>query len=328
MNVLRRLQQDDQPVLEFSSYLFAAARNESYSLMRQRARTHPTESPPEEPGRVADVETDPERAALLRDTQEAVQEANAKLAPRHREALALREVAGRSYDEVGAIMGISSNAAAQLIWRARAKLRVALTAGAVASVVPASEECEWAQLLLSKAQDGEPVDAADRAWLEEHLDECGSCQTANRMLLAAGASYRMWVPVALLAGMRADTLAAAGGVIGADWSGVAVPEGRSGGGRLVRRRHGRRGGRRECGGRGGGDRVPHLDGRRQGREGQRPGRATGGRGAGGAREERSGAARQGEGRGAHRDAGRSAGAACGTRRGQAGISEAPDNHAS
>ena len=31
VNVLRRLQQDDRPVLEFSSYLFAAARNESYA---------------------------------------------------------------------------------------------------------------------------------------------------------------------------------------------------------------------------------------------------------------------------------------------------------
>jgi RNA polymerase sigma factor (sigma-70 family) len=222
VNVLRRLQEDDRPVLEFSSYLFAAARNESYGLMRQRARQRPSESPPEEVGRVADVDTDPERAALLRDTQEAVQQANAKLAPRHREALALREVAGRSYDEVAEIMGITPNAAAQLIWRARTKLREALTAGAVASVVATSEDCEWAQLLLSKSQDGEQVDAADRAWLEEHLDECGSCQTANRMLLAAGASYRMWVPVALLAGMRADTLTAAGGVVGADWSGVAA----------------------------------------------------------------------------------------------------------
>ena len=222
VNVLRRLQEDDRPVLDFSSYLFAAARHESYGLMRQRARIRPSESLPEEPGRVADVDTDPERAAMLRDTQEAVQEANAKLAPRHREALALREVAGRSYDEVAAIMGITPNAAAQLIFRARAKLRVALTAGAVASVVATSEDCEWAQLLLSKAQDGEAVEEADRLWLEEHLDECGSCQTANRMLLAAGASYRLWLPVALLAGMRADTLTAAGGVLGADWSHVAV----------------------------------------------------------------------------------------------------------
>jgi RNA polymerase sigma factor (sigma-70 family) len=236
VNVLRRLQDNDRPVLDFSSYLFAAARHESYGLMRQRARVRPSESPPEELGRVADVETDPERAALLRDTQEAVQEANARLAPRHREVLALREVAGRSYDEVGEIMGISGNAAAQLIWRARSKLRVALTAGAVASVVATSEDCEWAQLLLNRVQDGEAVDEGDREWLEEHLDECGSCQTANRMLLEAGASYRMWLPVALLAGMRSDTLTAAGGVVGADWSQVAAPgqvAGSSGGGGVV-----------------------------------------------------------------------------------------------
>ena len=210
VNVLRRLQTDDSPVLDFSSYLFAAARHESYGLMRQRARTHPSDTPPEDPGRVMDVDIDPERAALLRDTQEAVQEANARLAPRHREVLALREVAGRSYDEVAEIMGITPNAAAQLIWRARSKLREALTAGAVASVVATSEDCEWAQLLLNRVQDGEPVDEVDREWLEEHLDECGSCQTANRMLLEAGASYRMWLPVALFAGMRTDTLTAAG----------------------------------------------------------------------------------------------------------------------
>jgi RNA polymerase sigma factor (sigma-70 family) len=223
VNVLRRLQADDSPVLDFSSYLFAAARHESYGLMRQRARMRPSDSPPEDPGRIMDVETDPERAALLRDTQEAVQAANARLAPRHREVLALREVAGRSYDEVAEIMGITPNAAAQLIWRARTKLREALTAGAVASVVATSEECEWAQMLLNRVQDGELVDEVDREWLEDHLDNCGSCQTANRMLLEAGATYRMWLPVALLAGMRTDTLTAAGGVIGADWSGVAAP---------------------------------------------------------------------------------------------------------
>lgn len=55
--------------------------------------------------------------------------ANAQLAPRHREVLALRELAGRSSDEIGETMGISENAAAQLIFRARGKLREALTAG-------------------------------------------------------------------------------------------------------------------------------------------------------------------------------------------------------
>ena len=223
VNVLRRLQEDDRPVLEFSSYLFAAARHESYALMRQRVRTHPTDSPPAERGRVADLETDPERSALLRDSQQSVRDANAQLPPRHREVLALREVAGRSYEEIGATMGISENAAAQLIFRARSKLREAMTAGAVASVVATTDECETAQVLLSRVQDGEPVEEEDRAWLEKHLDECGSCKTANRMLLEIGASYRLWRPVALLAGMRTETLARAGHLVGADWSHVPAP---------------------------------------------------------------------------------------------------------
>ena len=253
VNVLRRLQEDDRPVLEFSSYLFAAARHESYSLMRQRARTHPTDSPPAERGRVADLETDPERSVLLRDSQEAVRDANAQLPPRHREVLALREVAGRSYEEIGATMGISENAAAQLIWRARSKLREAMTAGAVASVVATTDECETAQMLLSRVQDGEPVEEADRIWLEEHLEECGSCKTANRMLLEVGASYRLWLPVGLLAAMRTDTLTRAGELVGADWSHVPTP-GKGAASSSAGERRDRRGRRRCCRGDGGGDR--------------------------------------------------------------------------
>ena len=163
INVLRRLQDDDRPVLDFASYLFAAARNESYALMRRRSRTHPTEEAPLLAAAAAsaieapDVETDPERAVLLQDSQEQVRLANDQLPPRHREVLALREVAGRSYEEIGQIMGISENAAAQLIWRARGKLREAMTAGAVASVVAATDDCETAQLLLNRLHDGEPI---------------------------------------------------------------------------------------------------------------------------------------------------------------------------
>ena len=77
-------------------------------------------------------------------------------------------------------------------------------------MVATSEECERAQMLLSRVQDGEPVEEADRIWLKQHLDECDSCKTANRLLLEVGASYRLWLPLGLLAGMRADTLTRAG----------------------------------------------------------------------------------------------------------------------
>ena len=228
VNVLRRLQDDDRPVLEFSSYLFAAARNESYALMRRGARVEPSDSLPEQPGGRVDVETQPERAAILHDSQEAVRRANATLPPRHREVLALRELGDHSYGEIGHIMGISENSAAQLIWRARSRLREAMTAGAVASVVATSTDCERAQVLLNRIQDGEPVDELDRHWLDRHLDECGSCRAARGMLLEVGAFYCAWVPVAAGLALKADTLTAAGSLIGADWSGVAA--GSAGGG--------------------------------------------------------------------------------------------------
>jgi RNA polymerase sigma factor (sigma-70 family) len=227
--VLRRLQDDDRPVLEFSAYLFAAARNESYALMRARARVRPSDTPPEERWRVADVDTEPERAAMLHDSQEAVRTANARLAPRHREVLALRELSGHSYDDIGRIMGISENGAAQLIWRARSKLREAMTAGAVASVVATSEDCERAQVLLTQIQDGEPVLEAERIWLDDHLDHCGACRAARGMLLEVGASYRCWMPVGLFVGLKVDTLTAAGSLVGADWSGVAGAQAQAGG---------------------------------------------------------------------------------------------------
>ena len=227
INVLRRLQDDDRPVLDFASYLFAAARNESYALMRRRSRMHPTEEAPLLAAAAAattaapDVETDPERAVLLHDSQEQVRKANDQLAPRHREVLALREVAGRSYEEIGQIMGVSENAAAQLIWRARGKLREAMTAGAVASVVAATDDCETAQLLLNRLHDGEPITEEEQEWLDEHLEECGSCRAARGMLFEVGASYRMWAPVAVLAALRPEVLTQAGAVVGADWSAVA-----------------------------------------------------------------------------------------------------------
>jgi len=232
VGVLRRLQIDDSPVLDFAAYLFTAARNESYAAMRRRDRSRPTEEVPEEPGRIAAVESDPERAALLRDVQEEVRTANARLAPRHREVLALREVAGRSYDEIGAILGISANAAAQLLWRARAKLRDELRLGAVSSVSASTEECERAQTLIGMREDGEALDPVDERWLDEHLDDCGSCRASRAMLLEVGASYRSWVPVAALVGLRETVIARAGEVMGADWAaiGAATEGGKAGSG--------------------------------------------------------------------------------------------------
>lgn len=223
LSVLRRLQNDDDPVLNFSAYLFAAARHEAFAVTRRRARTELVEEPPD-PG-YADagspaIETDPERSALLESSQEEVRAANARLPRRYREVLALRELEGCSYDEIAQILGVNRNAASQLLWRARTKLRDELRIGAVASVIATSDACERAQALLSEEQDGE-LDELDRAWLERHLHECGSCRTSKAALLEVGTSYRAWLPIAAIAGMRPDVLTRAGEIVGADWSAVA-----------------------------------------------------------------------------------------------------------
>jgi RNA polymerase sigma factor (sigma-70 family) len=223
LSVLRRLRNDDDPVLNFSAYLFAAARHEAYEVGKRRARTDLVAEPPEPRGAVAGpsaIEADPERSALLQSSQDEVRAANARLPRRHREVLALRELEGCSYDEIAEILCTNRNAVSQLIWRARVRLRAELRIGAVASVVAASEACERAQALLSRQQDGE-LDELDRAWLKRHLDECGACRTSKAALLEVGTSYRAWLPVAAFAGMRPDVLTRAGEIVGADWSAVA-----------------------------------------------------------------------------------------------------------
>lgn len=225
LSVLRRLQTDDSPVLDFRAYLFTAARNESYRLTSRRARSTPSEEPPEPVERIAgpgDIETDPERSLLLRDSQEQVRAANSRLPPRQREVLALRELGDFSYEEIGAVLGIGANAAAQLLFRARSSLREELHEGAVQSVAATSEDCERAQLLIGMRHDGELVEEEDREWLERHLDECEYCRASRAMLAEVATSYRAWLPVAAVVGLRDSTFAKAGELVGADWSGLAA----------------------------------------------------------------------------------------------------------
>ena len=224
LNVLRRLQNDEGPVLNFSAYLFAAARNECFRVRKRRGRTDLVDEALEGPHSGAEpppIETDPERSALLEASQDEVRAANARLPLRYREVLALRELEGCSYDEIAEILGTNRNAVSQLIWRARTKLREELRAGAVHSVAVTSEDCERAQALMSLEEDGE-LDELDRAWLERHLKECGNCRTRKAALVDVGASYRAWLPIAALAGMRPHVLARGGDIVGADWSAAAA----------------------------------------------------------------------------------------------------------
>ncbi len=117
-----------------------------------------------------------------------VQDANAKLPERQREALALREALGLRYDELASVMGIDRAAVAPLLARARLRLREERR-GAPAGP-GACDERERALRLLALRQDGEDADAEDAEWLLTHVGECEDCGAAHAAMLEASMVYR------------------------------------------------------------------------------------------------------------------------------------------
>jgi RNA polymerase sigma-70 factor (ECF subfamily) len=94
------------------------------------------------------------------------------LAFNQRAALVMRELQGRSYDEIGRILGLSTSAVETLLFRARRAMREQLEGGL---------SCGEAELALSKRADGE-LPFAERGPLRAHLRECAECASLERGL--------------------------------------------------------------------------------------------------------------------------------------------------
>ena len=225
VKVLRRIATlAERDELNVSAYLFTATRNAAYDISARRTRTPPIDVVPEpttaEAARTpAPVDLDPERAALLEGSRDQIRAAHARLPARHREVLALRELDGRSYDEIGAIMGLKANAVAQLISRARLRLRAELRREALASVGAGgagSADCERALPLIARRDDGELADLDRRGWLARHLRACAGCRASEQAMQEAGVSYRAWAPLVPLATLRDAAVAHAAESLGFD----------------------------------------------------------------------------------------------------------------
>src|SRR4051794_36974487 len=215
LRVLERLPGLAGRDVEFGSYVLSAARNASYDAIARRRRTAPAGEIPDSAGGGGGGAAAPARRAGARAGAgapgrrggrpaggalggahaEPVRAANALLPARQREALALRELAELTYDEVADVMGMNRNSVAQLISRARLNLRDGLRRGALVSIPAASADCEAALPLLALAQDGELRDAARADWLAGHLAGCAVCPVRVEAMAEAGAAYRLWLPL-------------------------------------------------------------------------------------------------------------------------------------
>jgi RNA polymerase sigma factor (sigma-70 family) len=156
VNALRALERGDRP-RKPTSWLITIAHN----LIRQRFR--------QQQSRPLEVELDRDVAAAeTADEGPSIDElvrALQRIPPTQRQALVLRELEGRSYGEIGELLGVSQSALEALLFRARRSL-----ADELENLVT----CDRAELALTRTADGR-IGRKERRRLLAHIDECTSC---------------------------------------------------------------------------------------------------------------------------------------------------------
>jgi RNA polymerase sigma factor (sigma-70 family) len=187
VRVLPALDRLEPDTVDLAAYLFATEKNLFLKQVERAKRAEPTADVPE-PDLPTAIEDDPERSALLHRQQEEVRVANARLDPRQRLVLALCELEDRSYAEIGELVGLNENAVAQLVFRARERLRTELR---LVQVDPESlpEECRAFLPLLSQHLDGK-LRGPRRETTLAHLEGCERCQAALADMREAKRRYR------------------------------------------------------------------------------------------------------------------------------------------
>src|SRR5262245_16784866 len=183
-----RLDKLDPGTADVGAYLFTTMRNLYFKQVEREKRQQPGAEVPE-PAVQAPIEDDPVRSTLLVRQQEEVRVANARLQPRQRLVLALRELEDRSYAEIGELVGMKENAVAQLIFRARESLRTELR---LAQVDPERlpEDCRRFLPLLAAHLDGQ-LKGPRRDETLTHLEGCERCQAALADMREASRRYRV-----------------------------------------------------------------------------------------------------------------------------------------
>ena len=185
--------------MNVAGYLNATARNVLWKQLRDDHEIADGEIE-SSAGPDDDLEVDPERATLLGEQQRIVRRCSAALTGRQRRALTLREIEGHSYAEIGSDLGIGTDAVAQVISRARARLRVAVRRAHV-DLDQLSPECRAMLGPLSDYLDGHA--SATSAEIEAHLKECASCRHSLASFETAGSRLRGTLPLVPFTGLLA-----------------------------------------------------------------------------------------------------------------------------
>jgi RNA polymerase sigma-70 factor (ECF subfamily) len=117
-------QTSDVPHL--SAWLYRIAANNCRDEWRRRQRRHaqPWDTTVQEPITDSSTDADPEAVAIRHETDARIQAILDRMKPRNKRALVLKECAGLSCEDIGAVMGISGKAVKSTLFRAREEFRL------------------------------------------------------------------------------------------------------------------------------------------------------------------------------------------------------------
>jgi len=211
------------PAVNVGAYLQATARNLYVKGLRNASREVADDLIEEHVGCDDDLERDPSRSLLLAEQIQQMRRSARRLNGRQRRAIVLREVDGRSYTEIADALGISEDAVAQTISRARVRLRSEYRREAVPAVAP-SRACAALQDALSSYLDGR-LRGAPRDDVEQHLRRCPACREVLAGYREAGVRLRAGAPVSSLAVLAERVSLALHGATSQAAGGLAVVAG-------------------------------------------------------------------------------------------------------
>jgi RNA polymerase sigma-70 factor (ECF subfamily) len=171
LNAYRVYQRGERP-REARNWLIAIAHNACRQRFRELRRRADEVALDDAPATAA-VDEDVPRAADI-------QRALGNLRFNQRAALVMRELQGRTYAEIGEVLGISTGAVETLVFRARRALQEQLEG---------SLTCTEAELAVSRQLAGR-LPKAEKAALRAHLRECSACASLARRRRARSAALR------------------------------------------------------------------------------------------------------------------------------------------
>src|ERR687886_784513 len=233
LSALPTLRQPDA----FGGWVARIATNASLSTLRRRGRLPQAELSEAVAATYPDPArwTSPEAMGLATEERHSVHVTLKRLAPSHRAALAMREIAGLSYAEIARALGTTAGGVEALLFRARARFRdeyhkVALGA---ATAQTTTCTCQQAQEALAALADNALAEPR-RMEVVSHVRHCDAC-TATLQAQREARRLIVAVPLVVPSAIKLATMAKVGPILtfyalGGAAAGGAATAGRAAGG--------------------------------------------------------------------------------------------------